>query len=379
MLKKLKMIFAYFAVAALLTGCTVTTSGFSDKGKNSNLQPPKQAQVGASATGVSEEPLQSIDPNASAARRTPIVAVAQKVGPTVVGITNKGLVRDIFNRQILADQGTGSGVIFDAGGLIVTNHHVIRGAKAITVSLADGRNVPGRVLGSDPATDLAVVKIDVDKLPTAVFGDSDKNMVGEPVVAIGNPLGLEFRGSVTAGIISALNRSLDVGERTFRLIQTDAAINPGNSGGALANADGLVIGINSAKINASGVEGIGFAIPINMAKKVIASILETGKVARPYLGVAMIDKDLAGRFGYDINLERGILVVRLDNDGPAYKGGLRPEDIILAINGKAVNSVKELRSILDDTAIGSTIDLQVLRKNRQLNLKVVVGEMSAQE
>lgn len=378
MLKKFKSIFVYLMVAVLLTGCTITTSGFGEKGKNSNLQPPKQSQ-NANISGGSDEPLQSNDPNASAARKTPVVAVAQKVGPTVVGITNKGLVRDMFNRQVLMEQGTGSGVIFDPNGLIVTNHHVIKGAKEIAVSLADGRSVPGRVLGSDPATDLAVVKIEETNLPTAVFGDSDKNMVGEPVVAIGNPLGLEFKGSVTAGIISALNRSLDVGERTFRLIQTDAAINPGNSGGALANADGNIIGINSAKINANGVEGIGFAIPINVAKKVINSILETGKVARPYLGVAMMDKDLAARYGYDVRLERGVLVVRLDSEGPAYKAGLRSEDIITAINGKAINSVKELREILDNTEIGSTIDLQVLRNSRQLNLKVKVGEMPEQE
>lgn len=378
MLKKMKTILVGLTVAVLLTGCSITTSGFGDKSKNSNLQPPKQSQIGNTAVS-SDEPLTSNDPNASAARKTPIVAVAQKVGPTVVGITNKGLARDMFNRQVLMEQGTGSGVIFDPSGLIVTNHHVIKGAKEIAVSLADGRSVPGRVLGSDPATDLAVVKIDEANLPTAVFGDSDKNMVGEPVVAIGNPLGLEFKGSVTAGIISALNRSLDVGERTFRLIQTDAAINPGNSGGALANADGMVIGINSAKINANGVEGIGFAIPINVAKKVINSILETGKVARPYLGVAMMDKDLAARYGYDVRLERGVLVVRLDSEGPAYKGGLRAEDIIIALNGKPINSIKELRAILDSTDIGSNMDIQVLRNTRQINLKVKVGELPDQE
>lgn len=375
MLKNFKGVFIYLLIAFMVTGCTVTTSGFSDK--KGDFQPPKQ--TGNVSIKSTDEPLQSNDPNASAARKTPIVAVAQKVGPTVVGITNKGLARDVFNRQVLMEQGTGSGVIFDASGLIVTNHHVIKGAKEIVVSLSDGHSVQGRVLGSDPATDLAVVKIDEKNLPTAVFGDSDKNMVGEPVVAIGNPLGLEFRGSVTAGIISALNRSLDVGERTFRLIQTDAAINPGNSGGALANADGMVIGINSAKINANGVEGIGFAIPINVAKKVINAILETGKVARPYLGVAMVDKELAARYGYDVKLDRGVLVVRLDADGPAYRGGLRAEDIIVALNGKAINSVKELRTVLDATAIGSSLDMQVLRNSRQVALRVTVGEMPEQE
>lgn len=169
----------------------------------------------------------------------------------------------------LTERGTGSGVIYDKSGLIATNNHVVEGASEIIVSLTDGRSVKGKVLGADAATDLAVVKIDENNLPVADFGDSSTLQVGEPAIAIGNPLGLEFRGSVTAGVISALNRSIQLGERKFDLIQTDAAINPGNSGGALVNAEGEVVGINSAKIAVSGVEGIGFAIPINSAKPIL--------------------------------------------------------------------------------------------------------------
>lgn len=191
------------------------------------------------------------------------------MSPAVVGITNKAYVRDIFNRVQLTERGTGSGVIYDKSGLIATNNHVVEGASEIIVSLTDGRSVKGKVLGADAATDLAVVKIDENNLPVADFGDSSTLQVGEPAIAIGNPLGLEFRGSVTAGVISALNRSIQLGERKFDLIQTDAAINPGNSGGALVNAEGEVVGINSAKIAVSGVEGIGFAIPINSAKPIL--------------------------------------------------------------------------------------------------------------
>ena len=165
-------------------------------------------------------------------------------------------MRDFFNRTQLMERGTGSGVIYDKAGYIATNNHVVEGASEIIVSLPDGRTVKGKVLGADAVTDLAVVKIDADNLTVATFGDSDTLQVGEPAIAIGNPLGLEFRGSVTAGVISALNRSIEVGERKFNLIQTDAAINPGNSGGALVNADGEVVGINSAKVAVSGVEGL---------------------------------------------------------------------------------------------------------------------------
>ena len=225
----------------------------------------------------------------SAARNTPIVRAAQIVGPSVVGITNKAYVNDMFNRRTLVERGSGSGVIFDASGHIITNYHVVAEAQEIVVSLSDGRTVPGRVQGIDPATDLAVVKIETGGIQPARFGDSDSLQVGEPAIAVGNPLGLELKGSVTAGVISALNRTLDIGERRFRLIQTDAAINPGNSGGALANADGEVVGINSIKIAVGGVEGIGFAIPWNTAKPIVQSLIEKGRVVRPYLGVVAFD------------------------------------------------------------------------------------------
>lgn len=315
----------------------------------------------------------------SSARNTPIVQAAKKVGPAVVGITNKALVRDYFNRTQLVEQGSGSGVIYSKDGLIATNNHVVEGAQEIVVSLSDGKTYTGKVLGTDPTTDLAVVKIETNEdLPVAEFGDSDSLMVGEPAIAIGNPLGMEFRGSVTAGVISALNRSIDMGERKFKLIQTDAAINPGNSGGALVNADGQVIGINSAKIAATGVEGIGFAIPINEAKPILKELAEKGRVVRPYLGVSLLDKNLAQRLGFDLDLRGGLFVVKLFQNGPAYRGGIRPNDIIVKFNGTKVDTVADLREALGKCQVGQQVPVTILRGDEEVTKTVTLTEMPQQ-
>lgn len=311
----------------------------------------------------------------SAARNTPIVRAAQIVGPSVVGITNKAYVSDLFNRRTLVERGSGSGVIYDAAGHIVTNYHVVAEAEEIVVSLADGRTVPGKVQGVDPATDLAVVKIDPAGTQPAKFGDSDSLQVGEPAIAIGNPLGLELKGSVTAGVISALNRTLDIGERRFRLIQTDAAINPGNSGGALANADGEVVGINSIKIAVGGVEGIGFAIPMNTARPIIQALIEKGRVARPYLGVVAFDKNTAERYGYQLNINKGLYVFRLVLNSPADRAGIRVGDIILKLAGQETNSLPELRSVIETQGVGATISVTLSRNGEQFDVQAKLSEV----
>ena len=312
--------------------------------------------------------------NLSEARNTPIVQVAKKVVPAVVGITNKGYARDPFNRKVIVEQGAGSGVIFDKAGLIVTNNHVVEGAAEITVTLSDGRSFVGKVLGADPVTDLAVVKIDnADSLPVAEFGDSDSLMVGEPAIAIGNPLGLDFRGSVTAGVISALGRTIDIGEQRFELLQTDAAINPGNSGGALVNADGFVIGINSVKIRLTGVEGMGFAIPINAVKPIIKDIIEKGKVTRPYLGIGLLEKDMAKSYGYSIN--KGLLVTKVYEDSPAYKAGLRQGDVLLTFNGVEVAKIIELRDILNKMPVGQKVPVKIERNGKVETINITLEEI----
>lgn len=348
-------------------GCGLASKATNDK-------------TAAKPATTQEEKMKEADSKLSANRNTPIVQAAKKVGPTVVGIANKALVRDYFNRTQLVEKGSGSGVIYSKDGLIVTNNHVVAGAQEIVVSLSNGKTYTGKVLGTDPTTDLAVVKIQADEdLPVAEFGDSDTLMVGEPAIAIGNPLGMEFRGTVTAGVISALNRTIDLGEQRFRLIQTDAAINPGNSGGALANADGQVIGINSAKIVVSGVEGIGFAIPINEAKPIIKQLAEQGRVVRPYLGVSLIDKTLAERFGFNIDLRGGLFVAKLFQNGPAYQGGIRPNDIITKFNGTKVDSVAALRDALNKCQVGQTVPVTILRGDTEVDKNVTLTEMPQQD
>ena len=315
----------------------------------------------------------------SEARNTPIVRAAQAVGPAVVGITNKAYARSSFNKKVLVEQGTGSGVIFDNRGYIATNNHVVENAQEILVSLADGRVLNGRVLGADPVTDLAVVKVDATGLPAAVLGDSDGLLVGEPAIAIGNPLGLEFKGSVTTGVISALNRSIEIGERKFKLIQTDAAINPGNSGGALVNADGVVVGINSAKISIAGVEGIGFSIPINTARPILQSLIDKGRVVRAYLGVSIIDPNTAASYGYELNIDKGVYLLKVGKNGPAGKAGLQEGDIILKVAGTEVNSVADLRGAVAAQAVGTKIDVLIIRDGNQKNVSVLLEEMPSQQ
>lgn len=327
------------------------------------------------SAAVKDKPAAATEQQLSNARNTPIVMAAKKVGPAVVGITNKAYVRDIFNRVQLTERGTGSGVIYDKAGYIATNNHVVEGASEIIVSLPDGRTVKGKVLGADSVTDLAVVKIDADNLTVAKFGDSDSLQVGEPAIAIGNPLGLEFRGSVTAGVISALNRSIELGERKFNLIQTDAAINPGNSGGALVNADGEVVGINSAKIAVSGVEGIGFAIPINTAKPILDELAKHGRVARPYLGASLMDQDIANRYGFEMNLHGGIFLVKVVANSPAAKAGIRAGDIILSFNGSKVKTAVELRTKLSECKVGDRVNVTIMRNGAAQDVTVVLEEV----
>ena len=309
----------------------------------------------------------------SDARNTAVVQAAKKVSPAVVGITTKVYNRDMFNRKVLVGEGVGSGVIFDKAGYIVTNNHVVGTAKTVIVSLADGQSTEGTVVGRDEKTDLAVVKIKMDNLPVAEFGDSDSLQVGEPAIAIGNPLGLEFQGTVTVGVISSLNRTIGAEGQSMKLIQTDAAINPGNSGGALVDADGKVIGINSAKISKEGVEGLGFAIPINAARPILQDLIKNGKVVRPYLGLYGLDQQMAARFGMKLNVA-GIYVYKVAAGGPLDQAGLRHGDVILKLDGTDVKDFSALQSVMDKHIVGDSVSLDYTRNGSDHEVTVVLQE-----
>lgn len=310
----------------------------------------------------------------SDARNTPAVRVARTVGPAVVGITNKAVAHDAFNRAF-ATEGVGSGVIFKSDGYIITNNHVIAGATEIIVSLSDGNTINGKLVGADEMTDIAVVKVDAKDLPVAELGDSDEVVVGEPAIAIGNPMGLEFQGSVTVGVISALNRTLDLNDRRVKLFQTDAAISPGNSGGALVNADGEVIGINSAKLATTGVEGMGFAIPINTVKTVVNELMDKGYVARPFLGVTIFDKPTAARYGYQLSIDKGVYIFQVAIDSPAGRADLQRGDIILSIDGKEVNSVADVRNEVAAHKVGDIVKVLIDRNGKESTIEVTLEEM----
>ena len=305
-----------------------------------------------------------------------IIKVAEIIGPAVVGISNRGVGNSFFGQHPNVEQGTGSGVVIDERGYIVTNNHVVQGATEIQVSLADGREVPGEIVGTDARTDLAVIKINADNLTVAPLGDSSSLKVGELAVAIGNPLGIEFAGTVTAGIISALNRTIAIGEQEFKLIQTDAAINPGNSGGALVNAKGELVGINSAKIQGAEIEGINFAIPISDAKPIIDNLIEHGKVIRPWIGVVFrglaVDKEFAKK--YDLPIEFG-LVVEAAPKGPAEKAGIQNEDIIYKVNNKEIKEFQDLRNSIEGLKPGEKVDVYIIREKEKLKLSIELGEM----
>lgn len=357
---------AVILLAAILIG------GVSGYKLNTHMHPAGDGQGTYTWSNDSSAPVDSTLP---ASRNTAVVETAKRVGPAVVGITSEVYDRDIFNWNVEVGQNVGSGVIFDKKGYIVTNNHVVGNNRQVNVALSDGQVVTGKVIGTDSVTDLAVVKIPgSDKLPVAEFGNSDSLQPGETAVAIGNPLGLEFRGTVTVGVISALNRTLDDVEQQIKLIQTDAAINPGNSGGALCTADGKVIGINSAKIAKVGVEGMGFAIPINQVKVIVSQLISNGHVTRPYLGLYGIDKTLAARNGISWDHNGGIYVYKIADGSPLDGSDIVRGDYIMQINGKATNSLSELRNVMMNYKPGDKVTITYEHSGHTRTVVVVLGE-----
>lgn len=324
--------------------------------------------------------------------------VVEAVRPAVVNISTTRTVKtqgnanpfmdDPFFRRFFGDQSRapkerksaslGSGVIVDSRGYILTANHVIQGAEEIKVTLSDKREFKGKIIGSDALTDIGIIKIDADDhLPIIKWGDSDRLRVGEMVLAIGSPFGLT--STVTQGIVSAVGRA-NVGIADYEdFIQTDAAINPGNSGGALVNAKGELVGINTAIFSTSGgYQGIGFAVPTSMAKSVMDSLINKGKVIRGWLGVTIqpLTPDLSKQF--NIKEERGVLVGDVVEDGPADKAGLQRGDVIVEYEGKKIEEPSQLRNMVANTEPGQQVEMKIIRDNKKETKKVTITELPAE-
>ena len=306
---------------------------------------------------------------------------AGRIDPSVVHISTRVVqtAQDFFGRPRRLEQtGVGSGVIVSADGYVLTNNHVIEGAQSVSVRLNDGRELPGEVIGTDPATDLAVVRVEAAGLVPAVFGDSDLLEVGEWVLAVGSPFGV-FDNTVTAGIVSAKGRAgLATGrdERYEDFIQTDAAINPGNSGGPLVNLEGQVVGINSAIASRSGGSvGIGFAIPSTIARTVVDTVIRTGRVQRGWLGVSMTDltPQRARELGLDV--AAGVLVDEVVDGSPAEKAGLRPGDVVTSFNGRPTPDGRRLRNAIAFTAPGTVAEVDVMRGGKERTVAAEVADL----
>lgn len=301
-----------------------------------------------------------------------VEAVSKKALPSVVGITTVETVEGFFGAQEL--QGVGSGIIVANDGYILTNSHVVGDGKAsrIDVLLDDNSTVPARLLWNDASMDLAVIKVDKTGLVAAELGDSEKLNIGEKAIAIGNPLGLNFNRSVTAGYISGIGRTLTTrdGKAISNLIQTDAAINQGNSGGPLLNSKGQVIGINSAKIGGEGTEGLGFAIPINTAKEIVTSLIEKGDAKPIVLGIQIADYDYYKAYFRIKDKYTGVIILKIEPNSIAQKNGLMQNDVITKVGDKDIKNTDDLRTSLIKYKTGDTLNMTILRNGSENTIDI---------
>ena len=316
-----------------------------------------------------------------------VTSVVKTVEPAVVQINVSRAVEGVFLRPFFGRpsgnsaapmlRGVGSGFVIDADGLVLTNAHVVDRADNVTVTFQDGRVLDGEVLGKDPVTDVAVIRVDSKNLPAVTLGDSDSVQQGQWAIAIGNPLGLQE--TVTVGVISAthrFSRDLGIPDKRIGFIQTDAAINPGNSGGPLLNAQGEVIAVNSAIIG--GSQGLGFAIPINTAQKVALQLIANGKVEHPYIGIEMVSltPQVKQKFNQipnrrqDLTSDRGILVMAIEPNSPASAAKLQVGDVIQAVNDRSVTTAETLQQLLDENGIDRRMKLSVERQNESIEVTV---------
>ncbi|HHS98414.1 MAG TPA: PDZ domain-containing protein, partial [Chloroflexi bacterium] len=328
-----------------------------------------------------------------------VEAVYEHAAPAVVNITVRSVAYDFFMRPV-PQEGTGSGFLYDDQGHIVTNYHVVENAEEVIVTLADGRTFPAEVVGTDPSTDLAVIRIDAEDLPEPIpLGDSDQLKVGQFVVAIGNPFGQE--GTLTVGVISALGRVIQSPDGRFigEAIQTDAAINPGNSGGPLLDLHGRVIGVNSQIISPSRASaGIGFAVSSNTVRRVVPHLVAEGRYPHPWIGVQLLDLTperarIFRQAGMEIPVDEGVLVIEVVPDSPADRAGIRGGDrmvrigrytiplggdIIVSINGQPIANLKDLTVYLEtETQVGQTIEVGLIRDGQEMTVQVTLAERPA--
>ena len=333
------------------------------------------------------------------ARLTPAISfsgAAKQAMPAVVNIFSRKEVKnrrqpfmdDPLFRRFFGDRfddeerhqqsSLGSGVIVSQQGFILTNHHVVESADEIQVALADGRNVPAKLVGADPETDLAVLRIDLKNLPAMTFGSSENIKIGDVVLAIGNPFGVGQ--TVTMGIVSALGRS-HLGINTFEnFIQTDAAINPGNSGGALIDVSGNLIGINSAIYSRSGgSQGIGFTIPVSLAKKIMEQIIQKGVVTRGWIGVEVQDVTPELAESFNLGTQQGALIAGVLRDAPADKADIHPGDVVVDIAGKQVTDSSELLNLISDLPPGKSAKIKVIRTQKAMTVEVNIGTRPKQQ
>jgi S1-C subfamily serine protease len=289
-----------------------------------------------------------------------VITAVQKVSPAVVSVATLRILRENMF-QAIPVRGMGSGIIFDSNGGILTNHHIVEDAERVRVVTPDSKKFEGEVLGSDAMSDIAVVRVDAEDLPAAKLGDSDSLVAGQIAIAIGNPFGFFLPGpTVTMGVVSGLKRHMHLENHVYEdLIQTDASINPGNSGGPLVDSSGLVIGVNTANIPFA--QGIGFAIPINNARKIAKEIIEHGRVIRPYLGISglTLNREIAEH--YEVPHEKGVLIVQVGRESPAHKSGISAGDVILEADKKQLHEMADLQHILKNKKVGDNLELMIGR------------------
>lgn len=324
--------------------------------QSSNSVSIQQSQTSERVNSISEGEVKAID----------VTDVVDSVKPTVVEITTESVSsgNSLFGQYV--SQGAGSGVIMSSDGYIITNNHVIENASSIKVRTIDGTEYDATLVGTDPSTDLAVIKVDATDLTPATFGNSNDLKVGSTAIAIGNPLG-ELGGTVTTGIISALDRQIVIDNETMTLLQTDAAINPGNSGGGLFDASGNLIGIVNAKQSATGIEGLGFAIPISDAVDVLQELIENGEVtSRPVLGVSLQEA------GQNSQITPGVYIMQVNSGSAADKAGLQAYDRIVSFDGQEVESVSQLKSLIRKHKIGDKVSMTVERDGSNQDVEVTL-------